>query len=82
MGAVQDIAKLLGPAEVPSASADHMRALPACQLDCVVAHATRCAMDQDLLPSLQIGRAEQSKPGRACVGWDGGRLVKADVVRL
>ena len=39
-------------------SADHASALPACQLDRVVAHAARRAMDEDLLPGLQIGQAE------------------------
>ena len=50
--------------------ADHVRALPACELDCVVAHAACRAVDQDLLTSLQIGQAEQCQPGRACSDRD------------
>ena len=59
-----------------------MSALPACKLDRVVAHAARRPVDQNLLPGLQIGQAEQCKPGSACADGDRGSLVKADVVRL
>src|SRR5207245_10604671 len=37
-------------------SADHVSAFPACQLDRVVAHTARRAMDKYLLPGLQLAR--------------------------